>query len=115
AALLRASVACLHHAGPAAGDNGPAGFREAFADRARGLVGRASVRHARRPEQRDGRPVDLGHLLEPRPELGRDLRHRLVDLGGAEVEDPAVVGQETRLRGTYDAIIPTASATAVAA
>ena len=112
-AFLRAAVRALHHAAAAAGDDRPAALGEALADRARRLVRRAAFVHARRAEQRDGRPVDQRDLLEAGAELGGDLLDRRVDVERRRVvEDLAVVGHR-RCCGTCDATMPRISIAAV--
>ena len=81
AALLAAAVRRLHHAGSAAGHDRPAGLREQLRRRARRLVRTAALGDARRAEERDGRPVDLLHRLEPLEELVRDQLRMASQLG----------------------------------
>src|SRR5207237_10612914 len=63
AALPAAAVRRLHHAGPAAGDDGPAGLGEEVRRLAGELVRLRPFRRARRAEAGDGGAVDLLHLL----------------------------------------------------
>ena len=73
AALAAAAVRRLHHARPAARDDGPARLGEQPRRLARDLVRSRPFRGARRPEAGDGRAVDLLHGLETRQELVTDL------------------------------------------
>ena len=93
AALLAAAVRRLHHARPAAGDDRESRLRELPRRLARLPVGLAVLPDPGRAEDRDGRPVDLEHLLEAAEELARDDRDVVLQVLVRPLEDAPVVGR----------------------
>ncbi len=107
AALARAAVGGLHHARPAAGDDGEAGQRQQPPDLARLRVGRVVLANARRAEDRDRRPVDPRDGDEPLAELVRDPLDVLGEVPFPPVEDLAVlhlkvVGHVSRVHAEHE-------------
>ena len=90
AAVLAAAVRGLHHAGAAARDDREAGLGEEPRRLPRLAVRIGVLADPRRPEDRDGRPVDLEHLLEAAEELGRDHGDVVRQVVVRPLEDAAV-------------------------
>ena len=88
--LLAPAVRGLHHARPSTRDDGePCAGEETGCLAGRDVGGRL-LAHPCRPEDRDGRPVDLLHLLEAGEELRRDERHVARDRPVATTQHPAI-------------------------
>src|SRR5207253_5257852 len=113
AALVRAAVRGLHRAGASAGHHRPARPGEEPRGLACRLVHRRSLAHARRSEDRDGRPADLLHRAEAVVELLRDQLDMLAQVVVLGRED-APVFHHNRCCGTCVCHIPRTSSAATA-
>jgi hypothetical protein len=91
AALFRAAVRRLHHAGPTARDHRPARLGEEASGLSCGDVGGVVLPDACRAEERHGGRRDPLHRLEAALELARDLNDALVEVAVDALEDAAVV------------------------